>query len=174
MKTFRQCLLGLTTIAVVFTACDDEENNEVLLTQTEAQMAFTALVVGPLLEAAFSPEPAQRTALTAAARGTLDETLQCDKGGTGMLLGSYEENSIDFTYTPNACVIPADQSGTATLTVNGDPNISFQGDALTLNIGGGFSFTHSDGREGRCPVDITVTAESFGGTICGRNVALTQ
>jgi hypothetical protein len=89
--------------------------------------------------------------------------------------------TVDFA----ACSFP---SNDLTVTVDGQPDITFQADFLltqeSLSVDGsqrgGFSFTTSDGRAGSCAIDIEFDASyttgsaavsSVSGTVCGRSAA---
>jgi hypothetical protein len=192
--------LGLAACGGGFTSSGDA------LTQTEAADLAEALAQGGFAGfgsfGAAAPSRAPGAAATTITQ-TLAETVPCDSGGTVAINGSVTGNinqtasggTISFNYTavPNACVVPT--SGGKKFTISGDPNLKAQGDFTftigstseafqgSLNYGGKFGWTSSDGRAGACGLDLTANYDftfsgssatgtaTLSGTVCGVSVS---
>jgi hypothetical protein len=122
-----------------------------------------------------------------------NESAGCPAGGNISLEGSVDGDvddetfvgsiDVELTWDFNSCAVTTE---TTTITLNGDPHITFEGSfdfsETTFEVSGtekgGFSYTAADGRAGSCAIDVTFSSSvntatnavnsSFSGTVCGQ------
>ncbi len=202
MRIISRSLIGLTTaLALTVAACSDS------LTGTDAGVEeLTNTEVAAFVNAFFaafdSAEVAADSAEAAAAPAQVPETFDvmfdvsvpCESGSLDVS-GSFAGTSDDATgaedvraevnIDPMACVVG---DGTNTFTLDGDPRVEIvveftvdgDGEHIEGTQKGGFTFESSDGRSGRCAIDVSFSVVSDGvsagvttvsGTVCGVNAS---
>ncbi len=197
-------LLGFTAMAalVTVTGCSETTGADVGLTADEAALLaddFVALALDGVasgLSAIPSPAPglASSSAQAAAPPIQFDRsttiTRECPAGGSmtmeGTVSGALDDArsgtlAVQHTLTISDC---GRQREEITITANTDPSIVFSGEVVVegrTRVSGSFTkigaitVETSDGRSGRCEIDLAVTwtAEDHWtatGTVCGREV----
>ena len=189
---FRKFLV-VTGMALLASACSDGPTTSGdPLDEAEAQAVATELltqgfgVFGSLGSAPLASAGAQVAPFSL----TFDQSAACPNGGSisvsGSISGDIDEQTsagnlqMDITQGINGCVVVYDGDS---FTVNGDPNITYQGDiefsqtaiSGTFDMEGGFSYEASDGRRGGCGIRLSVnfSNQSASGQICGLSVTFT-
>jgi len=202
--------LGLALSLSLLSACDNLSGPEHELTDDEAAFLAQefagealegvsgAMAGSPGLAGASTPAPAtdghDRGPVTW--ERSFTETRPCRAGGTRTTSGTNQGSldsagtgTVEITHTL-VLVDCARIRDTVTITVNTDPALTLAG-TVTIENGektggtftktGAFQWVTSDGRSGRCEIDLTITwgggddhwdreDHTVTGTICGRDV----
>jgi hypothetical protein len=188
-KTTRFCtvLAGLT---LVFAACGEDttgvnsgdllEADEAFAVFSELQTAVAAALGGVTAPPAVLPAGIMAVPIP-------ESTGNCPAGGTVTVSGNADDNldqnglgTITFTLREeiNDCGVV---HNAVTFTMNGAPRITIDGEVTigpefaisgSYNMGGGFSYTSSDGRSGSCALNVGIdfTNLTVTGTVCGQSV----
>jgi hypothetical protein len=174
---------------IIGTSGDPLESDEAIAVLS----VISEILAGSLFE--FGPPGALAPA---AAADPIDEsvslTANCPLGGTvslsGRITGDADESrgtaNVRFNLTESirGCAF---QHESIRFTINGSPNLQYDGSlsvqviqsefALngSLNLKGGLSYSSSDGRSGKCGVDVrssfTPTRVTQSGQVCGQSVS---
>jgi hypothetical protein len=129
---------------------------------------------------------------------TFTRTRTCPKGGSVTLAGTIvatrdpetktASHQYNATRTEAACAFQA-RNGTATVTINGNPNVAIASNQTwsngtpgvrTTTHKGNFSWSRSTGQTGTCTVDLTATwnpatkTRTLKGTLCNQTVDITR
>jgi hypothetical protein len=201
MKKHIRIISGLATaLSLTLSACGDDPlgvNSGDELSDAEIQALFNQLGealgdVSPSASIVRAPDGLQLAEISV--DQSVSVTAPCQSGTIsvdGSVSGTVDDQtfesdlSMGVTVDFAACSFP---SNDLTVTVDGQPDITFQADFLltqeSLSVDGsqrgGFSFTTSDGRAGSCAIDIEFDASyttgsaavsSVSGTVCGRSAA---
>jgi len=200
MRIISRSLIGLTTaLAFTVVACGDSltgvDSGVDELTNAEVA-AFVDVFFGAFDAAEADIDTQEAAAAPAQAPQSLsfsaDISVPCETGSihvTASVAVTFddvtgdEDGRFEVTVDPMGCVVG---EGTNTFTVDGDPRVEIvldfhvDGDTETVDatMQGGFTFESSDGRSGRCAIDVSISLVSDGvsanvttvsGTICGVN-----
>jgi len=204
-ETVTGTLCGVAADLIEF---DDDVDNS--LTTAELSAIFDSEVFGLMAGVVFTgdttvsapPSASNILRFVSLAPIEIDESFSdsqaCSGGGsssaTVSLVGSFDDQTFDGslnltgTQTFSACAFTTPG---ATVTVNGDPNLTMAGTFVVSNSGqsliftldftGGFTYTTSNDRAESCDVSVHVSAsadpstgditDTITGTFCGRNVS---
>jgi hypothetical protein len=206
MRSRSRSVLLLAALATVQAGCGGKgstENTDTKLTAQESSAVYTAIslaVAQAFSHVSYGAPPNGPSPASSTFSGPVNASGTCSAGGTSSVTGNYSGNlnsgtggtytyeyNYTFTLSFNGCKV---QSGTETISLEGNPNLtvtgnyngSYNGSATTFHYeydqNGGIQFDINDGRSGTCTIDYTVTADyngtktsgSASGSICGTNI----
>jgi hypothetical protein len=196
----RRLTIGLAVVALVLTGCDKNpmESTGDRLTRAEAlAIAEGVSGAGSSATSGLNTSPSANGITTASEPHTIrlqhEGDHRCPTSGRiqvaidasltfDLQAGSFAAD-VDGSLDPDACAFVKDG---VTLTITGDPDLNFEAHASAENhrpvgswsseASGAVNWTASDGRSGRCVVDISDVTDfvaktrTVEGEVCGHEV----